>query len=879
MAKKPVEHLDLTKFERVPPYDLEAEQSLLGAMLLSPEATSETIEKVTADDFYREAHKLIFAAISKLFLLGEPADPITVAAELERLGQLEKAGGKPYLLNLVNIVPTAANAPYYAEILQKLSVFRSLISAATKIAALGYEGAEDVEALIDKAESLIFEISKKRISERFAHINDLLTENWELMDKLAKSHTDITGLATGFSDLDYYTSGLQPSDLIIVAARPAMGKTSLALGIARNVALLTQKAVAIFSLEMSKLQITQRLLSCEAMVESQRLRSPARLTDEESHRLVVATGRLAKMPIFIDDTANITIMEIRAKTRRLVSKHDLGLIIVDYLQLIQGRNRAENRQQEISEISRSLKILGRELNVPVIAVSQLSRAVETRSEDKRPRLADLRECVTGETLVVLDDGRRVPIQNLVGKQPCVLAISPSGKIVRAQSDKVWCVGKQPVYKIYLASGRTIRATGNHRLLGAAGWTKVTNLSKGDRLAVARRIPEPVKPLEWPDSRVALLGQLIGDGSYLSGKPLRYTTASEANSSLVTRLAKKEFSAKVSRYQGAGNWHQLLISGNGNRWSPAGVNAWLREIGIFGQRSFLKRIPEAVFRLNNRQIALLLKHLWATDGTISLRSSGKRGSPGVFFSTSSAGLAGDIAFLLLRLGILSRIYQVKAKSGRPWFNVVLSGADNLKRFLNLVGAFGPRQSGAKKLAAYLSEVKANTNVDTLPLQIFQEVKELMLAKGISQRAMQAKRGVAYGGAGHFKFAPSRKIVLEYADILESQELKSKATNDIFWDTIKDIVYDGEDYVYDLTVPGPASWLADGIVSHNSGAIEQDADVVLFIYRDERYNPDSEDKGQAEIIIGKHRNGPTGTLKLKFFEQYAKFENLEQKHVEF
>lgn len=391
MAKKSVEQLDLTKFERVPPYNLEAEQSLLGAMLLSLEATSEIIEKIKAEDFYREAHRLIFNAISKLFLNGEPADPITVAAELQQSGQLEKAGGKEYLLNLVNIVPTAANAPYYAEILQKLAVFRSLILAATKIASLGYEAPEDVEQAIDKAESLIFDVSKKRISEKFFHLHDLLTENWELMDKLAKSHTDITGLPTGFTDLDHYTSGLQPSDLIIVAARPAMGKTSLTLGIAKNVALLTQKAVAIFSLEMSKLQITQRLLSLEAMVESQRLRNPAKLTDAESQRLVTATGRLSKIPIFIDDSANITIMEIRAKTRRLASKHNLGLIIVDYLQLIQGRSRAENRQQEISEISRSLKILGRELSVPVIAVSQLSRAVETRSEDKRPRLADLRE--------------------------------------------------------------------------------------------------------------------------------------------------------------------------------------------------------------------------------------------------------------------------------------------------------------------------------------------------------------------------------------------------------------------------------------------------------------------------------------------------------
>lgn len=878
MGSKELKTVNPAAFERVPPHNLEAEQSLLGAMLLSSDAISNIVEKVRPEDFYREAHRSVYEAITKLYMSGEPADPIMVAEELDKMGVLERIGGKLFIHTLVNYVPTAANAHFYAEILQRHSLLRGLIRAATDIAAIGYEAPENLEAAIDRAESIMFNVSKQRITEKFSILETLLTENWELMDKLARSHSDITGLATGFPDLDKYTSGFQSSDLIVIAARPAMGKTSFVLDVARNVALGSDKAVALFSLEMSKLQIAQRLLSSEAMVQSQRLRSPARLTDRESQQLVAATGKLSKARIFIDDTANITIMEIRAKARRLISRENLGLIIVDYMQLIQGSGRSESRQQEISEISRALKILGRELEVPVIAVSQLSRAVENRTDDRRPRLSDLRECVTGETLVVLQDGRRAPISELVGKNPAILAVSPEGKIVLCDSDKVWRVGKRPVFKINLSSGRSIRATAAHRLFGADGWVRVRDLAAGDRLAIARQIPEPIKAVEWPDKRVALLGQLIGDGSYLSGQPMRYTTASDENSRLVADCATSEFGSKIGVHPGRGNWHQLVISGNGNRWAPAGVNAWLRELGIFNQRSHEKRIPNEAFRLSNRQIALLLQHLWATDGTITPRPVGAKGSAGVFFSTCSRALADDVAFLLLRLGIVTRTREMRQGDSRPWFNVSISGADYLKRFLDTVGAFGPRGEGARRLADRLNGLRANTNVDTLPHEVFTEIKELMSAKGISHRAMQAARGVSYGGNAHFKFAPSRATVLEYAETLDSDELRRRAGNDLFWDKVVDIAPDGEEDVYDLTVPGPACWLADGIVSHNSGAIEQDADLVIFIYRDEHYNPESEDKGKAEIIIGKHRNGPTGTVKLNFMEDYARFANLESRYEE-
>lgn len=382
--------VDITSsLERIPPYNLEAEQSLLGSILISTDAIPLVMEIVKPEDFYREAHRHIYEAIVNLYARGEPADPITIAEELKARGVLEQVGGKPYLHTLVSIVPTAANAKYYAQIVERNGILRSLIKVATKIADLSYQAPEDVETVIDKAESLLFGVSQKRISEKFIHIKDLLTEGFEQIEKLYEKRAHVTGIPTGFVKLDELTSGLHPSDLIVVAARPSMGKTSFALGIAQNVALQEKIPVAIFSLEMARQQLAQRLMCAEARVDAQALRT-GNLKEEDWPKLSNAVGRLAEAPIFIDDTPNITIMEVRAKARRLMAKQKLGLIIVDYLQLMQGNGRSENRQQEISEISRALKILGRELNVPVIAVSQLSRAVEQR-QDKRPLLSDLRE--------------------------------------------------------------------------------------------------------------------------------------------------------------------------------------------------------------------------------------------------------------------------------------------------------------------------------------------------------------------------------------------------------------------------------------------------------------------------------------------------------
>ena len=376
--------------DRVPPHDNEAEQSLLGSMLLSGEIIPDVAEIVQSKSFYNGANCHIFEVILDLFAKGEPADPITVSDKLMEAGVLDTVGGKSYIHTLVNIVPTAANAKYYAEIVEKNGMLRSLIKVATQIAGLGYEPGAEVEKVVDQAESLIFGVAEKRISERFSHIKDLLIDSFEQIEHLYEKKASVTGVPTGFKDLDDKTSGLNPSDLIIVAARPSMGKTSLALSIAQNVALKEKVPVALFSLEMSRQQVVQRLMCSEARVDAQSLRT-GNLNEDDWPKLSSAVGRLAEAPIFIDDSPNINILELRAKARRLMAKEKLGLIIVDYLQLMQGHKRADSRQQEISEISRALKILARELNVPVIALSQLSRAVEQRGGEKRPMLSDLRD--------------------------------------------------------------------------------------------------------------------------------------------------------------------------------------------------------------------------------------------------------------------------------------------------------------------------------------------------------------------------------------------------------------------------------------------------------------------------------------------------------
>ncbi|MDY2637955.1 MAG: replicative DNA helicase [Phascolarctobacterium sp.] len=385
--------------ERVPPQNIEAEQSVLGAMLIDKEAIAKVTEILNMDDFYREAHRVIFGAMLELYNKNEAVDLITVTDILRRDNKLEDVGGIAYITSLANVVLTAANVKYHAEIVAEKSVLRQLVKVSTEIAAMGYEANDEVGVLLDTAESRILEISNRKKKADFTPISAVLMDSVQSIEKLLNNKGGLTGIPTGFNDLDKLTSGLHPSDFIILAARPSMGKTALALNIVQNVALRAHKrvggdprSVAFFSLEMSKEQLVNRMLCAEANIDSQRLRV-GEMNDKDWDALWAACDTMSKAKIYIDDTAGITVMDMRSRARRLKAEHGLDLIVVDYLQLMQGsgkRNTSGDRQQEVSEISRSLKALARELDVPVLALSQLSRGVEAR-QVKRPMLSDLRE--------------------------------------------------------------------------------------------------------------------------------------------------------------------------------------------------------------------------------------------------------------------------------------------------------------------------------------------------------------------------------------------------------------------------------------------------------------------------------------------------------
>ncbi|MFD2368913.1 replicative DNA helicase [Brevibacillus sp. GCM10020057] len=375
--------------DRVPPQNKEAEQSVLGAVFLSKEALITAIEILRPEDFYKTAHQRIFQTMVDLYEKGEPVDLVTVTAELQDHKLLDEIGGVTYLTEIASSVPTAANIEYYAKIVEEKSLLRRLIHTATKIANDGYSREDDVAAIIADAEKYIMEIGQNRNSGGFIPIRDALMETYERIEFLSQRRGDITGIPTGYTDLDKMTAGLQRSDLIIIAARPSVGKTAFALNLAQNVAARAGETVAIFSLEMGATQLVQRMICAEGNLDASRLRSGT-LEEDDWQKLTMAIGTLAKAPIYIDDTPGVTVMDIRAKCRRLQAEKGLGLVLIDYLQLIHGRGKGDNRQQEVSEISRTLKGIARELNVPVIALSQLSRGVEQR-QDKRPMMSDIRE--------------------------------------------------------------------------------------------------------------------------------------------------------------------------------------------------------------------------------------------------------------------------------------------------------------------------------------------------------------------------------------------------------------------------------------------------------------------------------------------------------
>jgi len=487
-----------TAAPRIPPHNLEAEESLLGAMMLSREAITAAVEaRLEPADFYKPAHGAIFEAAYGLHHRGEPVDPVTVAEELRRTSQLEQLGGRQTLLRIQASTPASANAQHYAQIVGQLAMLRRLIETAGGIQEMAYAADDAVDDTLDRAEAAIFEVAERRIAETIKELRPALEETLDQLNALYDREGDIVGTATGYHDLDALLLGMQPSTLTIVAARPGQGKTSLALGIAQHVAVHVKKPVLFFSMEMGYLELTKRLLASEARVSSRKLQT-GKLSEHEWPRVSHAIGRLAEAPFFIDDNPHCTVMEMRAKARRIKARYgDLGLIVVDYLQLMSTPGRSESRQVEVSELSRGLKILARELEAPVVTLSQLNRQLEYR-QDKRPMLADLREsgCLVADTPIALADGSVETMGALLERDARdveVLTLDERLRLVPGLMSHVFCSGTKQVFELQLASGRTVTASANHPFLTLGGWVHLEDLAPGMHVAASRRSGPAVDP--------------------------------------------------------------------------------------------------------------------------------------------------------------------------------------------------------------------------------------------------------------------------------------------------------------------------------------------------------------------------------------------------
>ncbi len=796
---------------RVPPHNLEAEQSLLGAMLLSEHAVSAAATIVGADDFYKPAHRHIFDAIQALYASGRGVDPLTVAEELDRVGVLESVGGGATLLTLQANTPAITNAEHYARIVEEKALLRRLITAANDVAELGYSPLDDIEKTIDSAESTIFAVAQRRNSDTLSELSPLLDRSLEQLEALYERGDAVTGTPTGYTDLDAMLSGLQPGALVVVGARPAMGKTALALGMAGHAAVREQLPVLFFSLEMGHLELTQRLIAAEARIDASKLKT-GRLTDADWTKITKAMGRLGEARLWIDDNPALTVMEIRSKARRLQDRLDmpLGMIVVDYLQLMQGRSGAESRQVEVAEISRGLKVLARELEAPVVALSQLSRQLELRS-DKRPMLADLREsgCLTRDTRVLrADTNTEVTLGDLLdsgARDTPVWSLDDDWKLVPAVMTHAFPSGTKQVFRLRLGSGRMVEATANHPFRTVNRWARLDELSVGSRVAVPRSLGRPESPVPMAE---ALSGQ--------PDEPLGELAA---------------------------------------RWASSG------------------RMPAAVASLGDEDLAAVVAEVFGRIGSLSVTELRGRPLVRLFATSRHRTLIDRLQLLLLRVGVQSRITDVG--SGRPRWRLWVHGAEHQIRFLERVGIAGERGAAAAAALEVLATVATNPNVDTVPCEVRDVVVRELDRLGMTQRQLAEAIGESYCGGyllgtENRPRSSSRERLARIADAVDSKELSAVATSDVFWDEVVAIEPMGEREVFDATVVGTHNFVANGVVVHNS--IEQDADVVMFLYRDEVYHPDTPDKDTAEVIVAKHRAGRTGIARLVFLDYCTLFANM-------
>jgi replicative DNA helicase len=879
--------------DRIPPQNLEAEQAVLGSMLIERPAVEKAAEILKPEDFYRDAHRYIFEAMLALAERDEPVDLITLPDELKSRGQFDTVGGFIYLQNLMEAPSTAANVEYYARLVEEKAILRRLMDAGTQIQGLAHSEFDAVDDVVDRAERIVFEVGQRRMGQFFHHLRPLLDEELDRIEKRYEDKGAPTGRMTPFDDLNYMTSGLQPSDLIIVAARPSMGKTTLSVQFAQHIAMHEKLPVAIFSLEMAKEQLVTRMICCESRVNAHALRNGF-LQPDDWKRIGEGVSRLADAPIYIDDTPDVSAMEMRAKCRRLKAEHGLGLVLIDYMQLMRAHGRAENRNQELSDIARACKGLARELKVPVIALSQLSRAVESRP-DKRPMLSDLRECVTGDTLLTdADTGRQVPIREIRPGMR-VLGMDSRQKIGAYPVRDVWSTGVKPVFTLITRTGRRVTASGNHPFLTATGWKRLEELKAGDVIASAMRLPEygSEKPARAAFCR--LLGYLTGDGTFQVHRSVGFCGSDDAAIADAVGIVQQQFPEitwRVKKRDGTyteGDLSCVYANGYGK---PGGnpLREWLRCVGVYGGKDSNKFVPDYVFEAGQVGAREFLAGYFATDGCVKTR----QGRWGVHVDTVSLRLAADVQSLLLRLGVVSTIGKgaYHSKSTQPIYRVyVLAFAANLRRFADAVKPRGRKGELLDRMVQGLPQTTTSGSLFSLPV----EVSQMMFEK--TKHLRQQGRKLEGGRRLYWKHQGKRPNRASCADVAAKQGdtvLAVWAGSDLLWEPITEIIPAGEQETFDIKV-GCANFLANGLVAHNSGAIEAEADVVMFIYRDSYYKMkeavDSEEETQerrqsgevkieeAEIIIAKQRNGPTGKVVVGFIKEFTRFETLDRTHRDY
>jgi replicative DNA helicase len=1009
------------EFERMPPHDVAAEQCVLGGMLLSKDAISDVIEVIRPTDHYRPAHQLVHEAILDLYARGEPADPITVSNELTRRGELARIGGAPYLHTLMAAVPTAANAGYYARIVRERAILRRLVEAGTRIVQFGYAGDADADDLVDRAQAEVYAVTDRRIAEDYHPLSEIMPAALEEIEAIGAHGGGISGVPTGFADLDSLTNGLHPGQMIVVAARPAVGKalaldtplptpdgwttmgdvrvgdylidangkptqvvaatgvlhgrpcyevefsdgsviiadenhqwqtwlqpdtwtrpnvvttgeiagsqprhaialnhtadlpagapqdtrwrfitdarpvfprpvrcvqvdnedelylagrgmipthnSALALDFARSATIRHGLPTVVFSLEMGRNEITMRLLSAEARVPMHIMRT-GQMSDEDWGRLAKRMSEVADAPLFIDDSPNMSLMEIRAKCRRLKQRHDLKLVIIDYLQLMSSPKRTESRQQEVSEMSRSLKLLAKELQVPVVALSQLNRGPEQR-QDKKPMLSDLREsgCVTGDTRILrADTGTEITLDELIATGAHnipVWSLDDRMRLVASTLTHAFPSGTKEVFRVRLASGREVQATANHPFLTYGGWKHLEDLAPGSRVAIARSTPGPLAERPMPEHEIIMLAHLLGDGSFVKHQPIRYASVDEENLSAVAEAATHFGITAVRDDHAAARCTSLRLPApyhlTHGRRNP--IAEWLDSLGLFGLRSHEKFIPDRIFSLPQEQLALFLRHLWATDGSVTVAKSG---DVRIYFGTTSEKMARQLLIMLLRFGIIARLYAVGNSYGHPQWTVDVTGVKDELIFLDKIGTYGPRASAGAKVRERLREMSAAGRFDTIPSEVWERVGEAMRERSMNRHRLQLAVGTQSRGDLKDEICPSRSRLARIAEVLEDPQLKTIAGSDVFWDKIASIESIGRQPVYDATVLETHNFVANGTNIHNS--IEQDADVVILLHREDAYERESPRAGEADLIIAKHRNGPTATVTVAFQGHYSRF----------